>query len=538
MDDSQSPPDAEPRDGSHKDEAAHRASEEPGRPATAIEPAGWPSTAPETTDASDSADPPEAPPESAQSLDAFIDSLPAGPPSPVDAQSARQPLAEAGFPLIPPMRYNRVSNIFDGLDSQRPPAEAAQTGEAAPGGTGLGKASSLVATDLDGDAAPPPGPNGADASAEPAREPTRSDAASSLSAPLIYQPAAASAPMPEPSDWPPDATGAPPGDDAPPPPLAESSELPPPAAASAPADGATPAAPAVAETATETAGGEGGGDSEEQPHAPQSASDGGADPFPEPLGWPPFMEPPGAGPADPDVEPLKPPSLVTNPEPVNAVSPFPGPPAWPPYMDPPGSDPEVSTSAPSGLPPYIELSVHSDPEEAATAEPTHLDDPPRPGAVRGDMPAFDEPPPAPAPRDAPRFHTVEPTAPPVEAAPRTTAASAKIAAEANATAQALDNLQRLLSKAVPPAPTPSPAIASPLPPEPQMYRSQHPPQRPHFQMPQDNPFAPDMPPPMLPLPMRHTDDASDRRVYVLGFLTGLVLSMVAGLALYFLINFG
>jgi hypothetical protein len=37
---------------------------------------------------------------------------------------------------------------------------------------------------------------------------------------------------------------------------------------------------------------------------------------------------------------------------------------------------------------------------------------------------------------------------------------------------------------------------------------------------------------------RSLADANDRRVYVLGFLTGLVLSVVAGLALYFLINFG
>jgi hypothetical protein len=356
----------------------------------------------------------------------------------------------------------------------------------------------------------------------------------------VYQTAAAGAPMPEPSDWPPDAAEAQTDEDTPPPPHAETSEpATPPAAGAAPADGEAPAPPAVAETDAETAAGEEEGSSEDQPPAHRSANNAGAEPFPEPLGWPPFMEPPGSEPGDSDVEPLKPPSLVTNPEPVTSASPFPGPPAWPPFMDHPGNDREVSTSAPSGLPPYIELSAHPD-QEAATAEPAHLDEPPRPGMVRGEMPVYDELPPVPAPREVPRFHAVEPTAPLAEASPRTTAASAKIAAEANATAQALDNLQRLLSKTVPP--TPSPAMASPLPPEPQMYRSQPPPQRlqsQHFQMPQDNPFAPDMPPPMLPLPMRHAgNEAGDMRVYVLGFLTGLVLSVVAGLALYFLINFG
>src|SRR5262249_17499853 len=109
-------------------------------------------------------------------------------------------------------------------------------------------------------------------------------------------------------------------------------------------------------------------------------------------------------------------------------------------------------------------------------------------------------------------------------------ATAKIAAEANATAQALDNLQRLLNKTI-----------SPAAPAPQPVRPQARPHRPHtagFHLPQNDPmsFAHEMAP-MLPLPVP-PPERSNRNVYLLGFLTGLVLSVMAGAALYFLINAG
>jgi hypothetical protein len=109
-------------------------------------------------------------------------------------------------------------------------------------------------------------------------------------------------------------------------------------------------------------------------------------------------------------------------------------------------------------------------------------------------------------------------------------ASAKIAAEANATAQALDNLQRLLSKAVAPA---EPAV-QPIRPQPQPR-----PRNARLHLPPDEPapFVREMAPIMpLPMPPPPDEQASGRNVYLLGFLTGLVLSMMAGAALYFLIT--
>jgi hypothetical protein len=158
---------------------------------------------------------------------------------------------------------------------------------------------------------------------------------------------------------------------------------------------------------------------------------------------------------------------------------------------------------------------------------------------RGEIPpAFDDLMAAPAPRgsrEVPRFHKMEAGDPAaIEPPPKASAAaSAKIEAEANATAQALDNLQRLLNK------TAAPAAPPPSQPQ-QSFRPQaatHRPHKPHFQLPKDDPYVHEMAP-MLPLPVLPSEDAADRRVYLLGFLTGLVLSVMAGAALYFLINSG
>ena len=43
---------------------------------------------------------------------------------------------------------------------------------------------------------------------------------------------------------------------------------------------------------------------------------------------------------------------------------------------------------------------------------------------------------------------------------------------------------------------------------------------------------------MLPLPIPPSERGGSKNVYLLGFLTGLVLSVMAGAALYFLINAG
>jgi hypothetical protein len=48
-------------------------------------------------------------------------------------------------------------------------------------------------------------------------------------------------------------------------------------------------------------------------------------------------------------------------------------------------------------------------------------------------------------------------------------------------------------------------------------------------------FAPGTAPPLLPLPIPR-EQGGARSVYVLGFLTGIGLSLMAGIALYVLIN--
>ena len=118
-------------------------------------------------------------------------------------------------------------------------------------------------------------------------------------------------------------------------------------------------------------------------------------------------------------------------------------------------------------------------------------------------------------------------------------AAAKIAAEANATAEALENLKRMLGHTMPrlePVETayrPDRTSERIVPADPladglrlRMQGMQPEP------LPRFRPLH--EPAPLLPLPVRPRR-ASGRNVYLLGFLTGLALSLMAGGVLYFFI---
>jgi hypothetical protein len=100
-------------------------------------------------------------------------------------------------------------------------------------------------------------------------------------------------------------------------------------------------------------------------------------------------------------------------------------------------------------------------------------------------------------------------------------ASAKIAAEANATAEALDHLKRLLVENVPGGEPVRPAVHAGSP----------------NLLGDPAQFAIRERVPMLPLPVP-PERAGVKGIYLLGFFTGLALSLMAGLALYLLINLG
>ncbi|HEY1244006.1 MAG TPA: hypothetical protein VGF29_04155 [Hyphomicrobiaceae bacterium] len=100
-------------------------------------------------------------------------------------------------------------------------------------------------------------------------------------------------------------------------------------------------------------------------------------------------------------------------------------------------------------------------------------------------------------------------------------AAAKIAAEANATAEALDHLKRLLVENVPVGePVRSAADAGPL-----------------NLLGDPAQFAIRERVPMLPLPVP-PERTRVKGIYLMGFLTGLALSLMAGFVLYLLINMG
>jgi hypothetical protein len=121
-------------------------------------------------------------------------------------------------------------------------------------------------------------------------------------------------------------------------------------------------------------------------------------------------------------------------------------------------------------------------------------------------------------------------------------AAAKIAAEANATAEALENLKRMLGQKLPDL---QPVVTSYGTEPDDIERSWIEPARPATPLadslrlrmqglevePPTFPSAPSAP--LMPLPQ--APRRSSRAVYVLGFLTGLVLSLMAGLVLYFFI---
>jgi hypothetical protein len=123
----------------------------------------------------------------------------------------------------------------------------------------------------------------------------------------------------------------------------------------------------------------------------------------------------------------------------------------------------------------------------------------------------------------PDFSAHTEAAPPGAPPPSTFDAAAKIAAEANATAEALENLQRLLASGIPGTDDAQAAGPAPRGTTPANMRGD------------PSPFAPLAPMPLL-LPPDHGGRV--KGVYALGFVTGLALSIMAGAALYFLINLG
>jgi len=182
------------------------------------------------------------------------------------------------------------------------------------------------------------------------------------------------------------------------------------------------------------------------------------------------------------------------------------------------------------------------------------------GQEEAGMPPFPDPagePPFPEPQEVPAFP--EPQA--VQASPEfaepyafrgepdppapVVDAAAKIAAEANATAEALENLKRLLGHKLPnldPAElagrfdrsferTVPPSPEWTVPPSPRIGTLR-------LQIPvEPAPFAPSAYAPLLPLPVPPRRSSS-KGIYLLGFLAGLGLSLMAGAALYFFISTG
>jgi hypothetical protein len=192
---------------------------------------------------------------------------------------------------------------------------------------------------------------------------------------------------------------------------------------------------------------------------------------------------------------------------------------------------------PTADPPIIGPPPASEPEPVFMEPPAPLlEDPP----AAPFFPVFSVVSPHPEPDTG--FDDASPLPPEPEPpeAPRHPDAAARIAAEADATAAALENLERLLEQkrpylqAVAPAYRPDPFLERATPSAAQadslrlrMQRLE--PEPPSFPRPPERA-------PLLPLP---TPPPRGRRsVYIVGFLTGLALSLMAGLVLYFFILYG
>jgi hypothetical protein len=294
--------------------------------------------------------------------------------------------------------------------------------------------------------------------------------------------------------------------------------------------------------------------SEELGQAPAAA----APVYPERAGWPPLFPGPLDAAEEPGhpAEPVRPPFMAPvdaneappflasgGPAPLPArgaatadAPPFRATGAWPPFPQAPGADDGgMSASEATVPPPFIEL-----PADDATDGPAY----PRPAADNA-APSIPEPStdmPDSFPEAAGRFSDPTELAPAraldaggpraslQAAAGASHAATAKIAAEATATAEALENLQRLLATDMPEHQTPEvqPQPGQPLRPGASWSHAAADPV----------PFgaATDLPQ-YLPLAVESPGD-SRTNVYLLGFVTGLGLALAAGAALYFLINTG
>jgi hypothetical protein len=244
-------------------------------------------------------------------------------------------------------------------------------------------------------------------------------------------------------------------------------------------------------------------------------------PHPETEGMPPF--------SDADMpqfaEPLR----------IGGAAPFPEPSPYP-------EDASSEQAHPEGMPQFAEpLRIGGAAPYAET--PAYLEDPVviEPYAVPvtevSDVLPYAEPPVLPPfvtsaepeiapPLPPPLVHSTAGSEAETAVAPMFDAA-AKIAAEANATAEALENLKRMLGQNVADAATPQPPQPPPLP---RGYAQAH------FR-PDPEPYAASERALLMPMPVapRH---ARSKSIYLLGFLTGLGLSLMAGVALYLLINVG
>jgi hypothetical protein len=216
----------------------------------------------------------------------------------------------------------------------------------------------------------------------------------------------------------------------------------------------------------------------------------------------------------------------------------PAPPAMPPFLELPGMG---SYADGSGPPPFLEpLERRPRQHVEEPEEPEPLEPPSHPEPIVSEVA---EPPEPIVSVNTPPYAEPEVAAQPV------IDAAAKIAAQANATAEALDNLKRFLDRDVP-GPEPAGYAA-----EPQVDRYMSAPS--HRYMPGlDQPARPPMRDtgprtlmgdpapltinpraPLMPLPVP-PEASPGKSIYLLGFLTGIGLSVMAGLALYFLITMG